>query len=45
MNMLNLNSKFLSKTKDLNELTLIENKNKIYLLLILLIEIINKENK
>jgi hypothetical protein len=37
--------KFFSETKDLNELTLIENKRKIYILLILLIEIFNKESK
>jgi hypothetical protein len=35
----------LSEIKDLNELTLIENKNKNYFLLILLIKIINKEGK
>jgi hypothetical protein len=34
-----------SEIKDLNELSLIENKNKIYLLFILLIGIINKESK
>jgi hypothetical protein len=36
--------KFLNKVKYLNELTLLENKNKIYLLFILLIKI-NKESK
>jgi hypothetical protein len=40
---LDLSSKILNETKDLNELTLIENKNKIYLLLILSIEIFNKK--
>jgi hypothetical protein len=45
MNILDLNSKFLNKTKNLNELTLIENKNKIYFLIILLVGIINKEIK
>jgi hypothetical protein len=45
MNMLNLSSNFLSEAKDLNELTLIENKSKIYIIHILLIEIFNKESK
>jgi hypothetical protein len=45
MNILDLSSKFLSETKYFNELALIENKNKIYLLFILFIEIFNKESK
>jgi hypothetical protein len=36
--------KSLNKVKNLNELTLFENKNKIYLLFILFIEVINKTN-
>jgi hypothetical protein len=36
--------KFMNETKYLNELALFKNKNKIYILLVLLIEIINKEN-
>jgi hypothetical protein len=35
----------LSEEKNLNELTLIENKNKIYLLFILSIKIINKKKQ
>jgi hypothetical protein len=37
MNMLDLSSESLNKEKDFNELTLVKNKNKIYLLIILLI--------
>jgi hypothetical protein len=43
--MLNLSSKILNETKDLNELAFIENRNKISFLLFLLIEIIKKESK
>jgi hypothetical protein len=45
MNMLILRSIFLSKEKDLNELILFVNKNKVYILFILIIEIINKKVK
>jgi hypothetical protein len=43
--MLILNSIFLIEEKDHNRLKFIKSKNKIYLLLILFIKIINKENK
>jgi hypothetical protein len=36
---------FLNEAKDFNELTLIKDKRKFYLLFILLIKIINKVNK
>jgi hypothetical protein len=45
MNMLILSSIYLIEEKDLNWLKLIEDKNKVYLLLILSININNKENK
>jgi hypothetical protein len=40
-----LKFRFFSEIKDFNELSLIKNKNKIYLLFILFIGIINKESK
>jgi hypothetical protein len=40
-----LSSKILSEIKDLNKLTSIENKNKFYLLFVLFIKIVNKENE
>jgi hypothetical protein len=42
MNTLDLSSNFLSETKNLNELSFIENKNKFSFLLALPIEIIKK---